>query len=58
MFGFEGLSVKELAEILSESDYIVRKNIGLIEKDCLAKKTRAKPYLYTANLENFDVVQN
>ena len=56
MFGFEGISVNELSEILNESEYIIRKNIKLIENDELAKKTKAKPYLYTANLAKLETV--
>ena len=56
MFGIEGLSVNELSEILSESDFIIRKNIKLIGNDGLAKKTKAKPYLYTAELTQLETI--
>lgn len=51
MFGFEGLSVTELSTILSKSEYIIRKTIKKTEENGLTKKTKAKPYLYTADLE-------
>ena len=56
MFGFWGLSVNELSIILNESEYIIRKSIKLIEEDGFAKKTKAKPYLYTANLDKLDTI--
>ena len=58
MFGFEGLSIKEIAKILEESEYIIRKNIKLIEVDNLTIKTISKPYLYTADLERFDNIRS
>ena len=51
MFGFEGLSVDELSSILNRSNYIIRKIIKQAEENNLIKKTIAKPYLYTADLE-------
>jgi len=56
MFGFEGLSIIELSAILGESEYIIRKNIKLIEMDGLAKKTIARPYLYTADLDEMEII--
>ena len=58
MFGFEGLSIEEVSSIISKSNYIVDKNIKLIEKDNLLKKMKARPYLYTANLDELDLINS
>lgn len=58
MFGFEGLSIEEVSSIIKKSNYIVDKNIKLIEKDNLLKKMKARPYLYTANLDELDLINN
>lgn len=57
MFGFEGLSIEELSSITNDSEYVVRKNIKLIEKDNLVKKAKNRPYLYTADLDKLDVIK-
>ena len=56
MFGFEGLSIGELSSITGKSEYIIRKNIKLIEKDNLVKKMKTRPYLYTADLDMLDAI--
>ncbi len=56
MFGFDGLPVSGLAKILNKSEYIIRNNIAEIEKDGLIKKTIARPYLYTANLDKLEII--
>ena len=58
MFGIEGLSIEKLSSITGKSDYIVRKNVQLIEMDNLVKKAKTRPYLYTANLDKLELFED
>lgn len=51
MFGYDGMSIKELSEAIEKSDPTTRKIVKQIEQDGFLVITKSRPVLYDVNLD-------
>ena len=56
IFGFEGLTINDLAEIMKKSASTIRKNTAKLNEMGLLRITKLRPYMYDADLDKMQTL--